>query len=228
MEPKAVTTWKYLAPNPKSAYTQLFIAGRRIRARTLYGAYMSAEEPMTPEEIAADYDLPLAAVEEAIAYCKSDPPEIRIDFEREERIPITDSEVGTNRYRPRRSREFSSHEALFRRRHGRRAAGETLAASRPRHHAPRRDRNGRKTDLVQLTRAIREGRAILTKNYDDFLILHELVAQAKGVPPGVIAIRQKNDSTRDLTPKGIVNALRKLEASGAPVENQYIVLNHWR
>ena len=86
MEPKTATVWKHLAPNPKSAYTQLFVVGRRIRARTLYGAYMSAEEPMTPEEIAADYNVPLEAVEEAIAYCKSDPPEIRIDFEREERL----------------------------------------------------------------------------------------------------------------------------------------------
>ncbi len=80
------TTWKHLAPNPKSAYKQLFIKGRRIRARDLYGMYMSAEEPMTPAEIAADYDLPLEVVAEAIAYCQTDPPEIREDFEREERI----------------------------------------------------------------------------------------------------------------------------------------------
>ena len=46
---------------------------------------MRAEEPMTPEEIAADYGLPLEAVQEAIAYCQSDPPEIKEDFEREER-----------------------------------------------------------------------------------------------------------------------------------------------
>lgn len=86
MDPKPATTWKFLAPNPKSAYKQLFIKGRRIRARTLYGAFMSAEEPMTPAEIAADYDLPLEVVEEAIAYCQSDPPEIKEDFEREERL----------------------------------------------------------------------------------------------------------------------------------------------
>ena len=86
MNPKPVTAWKFLAPNPKSKYKQLFIAGRRIRARILYGMYMSAEEPMTPAEIAADYDLPLEAVEEAISYCQTDPPEIKEDFEREERI----------------------------------------------------------------------------------------------------------------------------------------------
>lgn len=80
------TQWQHLAPNPKSAYKQLFIKGTRIRARVLYGLYMSAEEPMTPEEIAADYNLPLAAVQEAIAYCQTKPPEIDEDFRREERL----------------------------------------------------------------------------------------------------------------------------------------------
>jgi uncharacterized protein (DUF433 family) len=86
MNPKPATMWKLLAPNPKSAYKQLFLKNRRIRARDLYGMYMNAGEPMTPAEIAADYDLPLEAVEEAIAYCQTDPPEIKEDFEREERI----------------------------------------------------------------------------------------------------------------------------------------------
>jgi uncharacterized protein (DUF433 family) len=79
------TVWQHLAPNPKSAYKQLFIKGRNIRARTLYGLFMSAEEPMTPEQIAEEYDLPLEAVKEAIAYCQSDPAEIKEDMEREER-----------------------------------------------------------------------------------------------------------------------------------------------
>ena len=86
MPPPTPIIWKYLAPNPKSAYEQLFIRGRRIRARTLYGMYMSTEAPMTPEEIAREYDLPVDAVKEAITYCQSDPPEIKEDFEREERI----------------------------------------------------------------------------------------------------------------------------------------------
>jgi uncharacterized protein (DUF433 family) len=86
MKPSNSTAWKYLAPNPKSAYKQLFIQGRRIRARTLYGMYMSAEAPMTAEEIAREYDLPVEAVKEAIAYCQGDPPEIKEDFEREERF----------------------------------------------------------------------------------------------------------------------------------------------
>jgi len=43
-----------------------------------------------------------------------------------------------------------------------------------------------------------------------------------------IYLRRENDPTRDLTPKGIVAALRKLESAGVPVDNEYIVLNQWR
>jgi uncharacterized protein (DUF433 family) len=81
-----VTQYKYLERDPKSSYKQLSIKGRRIKARTLYGKYVSEEEPRTPQQIAKDYDLPVEAVLEAIAYCESDPPEIREDFEREERL----------------------------------------------------------------------------------------------------------------------------------------------
>jgi uncharacterized protein (DUF433 family) len=84
--PQTVGEWKYLAPNPKSHYKQLFIKGTRIRARTLYGLFMSEEEPRTPEQIAADYELPVEAVKEAIAYCESKPPEIEEDFRREEAL----------------------------------------------------------------------------------------------------------------------------------------------
>ena len=81
-------TWKYLAPDPKSPrYRQLFIKGRRIAARTLYGMYVSQEDPkMTVEEIAADYSLPVEAVVEAIAYCESNPPELQADMEADERL----------------------------------------------------------------------------------------------------------------------------------------------
>ncbi len=85
MDTTTTSSWKHLAANPKSAYKQLFIKGRRIRDRDVYGLFMSAEEPMTPQEIAAGYDLPLEVVQEAIAYCQTDPPEIKEDFAREER-----------------------------------------------------------------------------------------------------------------------------------------------
>jgi uncharacterized protein (DUF433 family) len=84
MSEPTTTTWKYLEPRPKSFYRQLFVKGTRIRARVLYGMYMSAEEPQTPEQIAEDFKLPLEAVREAIAYCQSNPPEIAEDFRKEE------------------------------------------------------------------------------------------------------------------------------------------------
>jgi uncharacterized protein (DUF433 family) len=74
------TKWQYLERDPKSSYRQLSIKGRRVKARTLYGRFMSAEDPQTIEQIAADWNLPIEAVKEAIAYCQSDPPEIRQDF----------------------------------------------------------------------------------------------------------------------------------------------------
>ena len=79
-------TWKYLDRKPGSSYKQLFVKGRNIAARTLYGCYMSEEEPMTPEEIASDRDLPLEVVLEAIAYCETNPPEIAEDWAYDEAI----------------------------------------------------------------------------------------------------------------------------------------------
>src|SRR5437773_3721731 len=78
--------YKYLTRKPKSVYKQLFIKDRWVSARTLYGRYVSEEMAMTPAEIAADYELPLEAVLEAIAYCESNPPEIAQDFARDEAL----------------------------------------------------------------------------------------------------------------------------------------------
>jgi len=85
-----------------------------------------------------------------------------------------------------------------------------------------------KSDAVQLTCAIHEQRACLSRNYVDFEELHLLIAEAHGHHFGVLIVRRENDPRRDLTAKGIVAALRKLEAAGVPMDNEYIVLNHWR
>ncbi|MFO0964117.1 MAG: hypothetical protein U0793_00835 [Gemmataceae bacterium] len=80
-----MTSWKYLAPKPKSSYKQLFVKARWVAARSLYGQ-LFGEDARTPEEVARDYDLPLEAVLEAITYCRSDPPEIREDWADEEKL----------------------------------------------------------------------------------------------------------------------------------------------
>lgn len=88
MTTPAPTVWLHLARKPGSNYRQLFIKGRNISARTLYGQYLDGEDGpgRTPEQLAEDFDLPLEAVREAIAYCESDPPEIRADWEMEEAL----------------------------------------------------------------------------------------------------------------------------------------------
>jgi Domain of unknown function (DUF5615) len=85
-----------------------------------------------------------------------------------------------------------------------------------------------KSDPKHLTKAIGDDRACLTKNYEEFFDLHELVLESGGSYPGVLVVRQDNDPTRDMSPKGIVTAIRKLEAPGVPIANEYIELNHWR
>src|SRR6266850_3696033 len=82
---ETVTNWKYLVRKPKSNYQQLFIKDRWIAARTLFGQTVG-EDSRTPDQLAADYRLPLEAVLEAIAYCESNPPEIREDLRREQEL----------------------------------------------------------------------------------------------------------------------------------------------
>jgi uncharacterized protein (DUF433 family) len=76
--------WKFLERRPGSSYQQLCIKGKRIWAWTLYCESLSDKEPRTPEELAADWGVPLEAVQEAIAYCQSDPPELREDHRKDE------------------------------------------------------------------------------------------------------------------------------------------------
>ena len=94
---ETITKWKYLVRKPKSAYQQLFINDRWVAARTLFGQSVG-EDSRTPEQLATDYRLPLEAVLEAIAYCASNPPEIREDWQREQSV-IDD--IGTNDTIPR-------------------------------------------------------------------------------------------------------------------------------
>ena len=84
------------------------------------------------------------------------------------------------------------------------------------------------TDPVHLTYAIRQGRVALTSNHDDFEELHDLILQARGHHPGIVAIRHDNDPRRDLTNRGICLALRNFEGSGVAIPDTFVVLNHWR
>ena len=83
-------------------------------------------------------------------------------------------------------------------------------------------------DPIHMTHAIREGRVMLSGNHADFAALHDLILQAGGHHPAIIVIRFDNDARRDITPAGVVEALRNLQTADVPLADSFYVLNHWR
>jgi hypothetical protein len=62
------TPSQFLEQRAGPNYHQRFVRGRNMRAEILYRATIGLE-PRTPEEVAGDFGVPLAAVHEAIHYC---------------------------------------------------------------------------------------------------------------------------------------------------------------
>jgi hypothetical protein len=60
--------YKYLQPKRGSRYQQLAVGGR-IRAEILYRETLGPE-PLSPQQVANEYGLPVEAVLEAIDYCQ--------------------------------------------------------------------------------------------------------------------------------------------------------------
>lgn len=85
-----------------------------------------------------------------------------------------------------------------------------------------------KRDPEHLLRSTQDGRAILTMNYKDFEPLHYLVIGCSGVHRGIILIRRDNDPRKNLTNKGIVSAIAKVERAYPDLGNELITLNDWR
>ncbi len=83
-------------------------------------------------------------------------------------------------------------------------------------------------DPVHLTHTAEEDRILLSGNHDDFRKLHNLVVRTGGAHPGIVIVRRDNDPRRDMSARTVVRSIDNLLASGAPIENQFIILNHWR
>jgi predicted nuclease of predicted toxin-antitoxin system len=83
-------------------------------------------------------------------------------------------------------------------------------------------------DPVQLKHAIKDDRALLSYNYRDFEMLHELIMQAQGHHPGILIVRRDNDPKRDLSAHGIVRAIRNLSAASVLLRDGFVILNQWR
>jgi len=70
--------------------------------------------------------------------------------------------------------------------------------------------------------------ALITRDYDDFLDLHDLVQATQGRHAGILVVRADNDPSRDMKDRDIVRALVNLEHARVPIANGFHILNHWR
>ncbi|MBI3467957.1 MAG: DUF5615 family PIN-like protein [Planctomycetes bacterium] len=83
-------------------------------------------------------------------------------------------------------------------------------------------------DAVHLAHAILLDRVLLSRNYDDFGDLHDLIMVARGHHPGIFLVRRNNGGKRSLSPAGIVRAITRLLAAGVLLQDQLHVLNQWQ
>ena len=83
-------------------------------------------------------------------------------------------------------------------------------------------------DPVHLTRAVQQDRVLLTRNYVDFEILHNLVMMVQGHHTGILVVRRDNDPKRNLKMHQIVRAIRNLEAASYMLADRYEILNPWQ
>jgi len=75
--------YRYLVPDYWSSYKGLFLKDKRkLRAEWIYFETVG-EDARTPEQVAADFELPLEAVLEAIHYCEHSEEFLRQERERE-------------------------------------------------------------------------------------------------------------------------------------------------
>jgi hypothetical protein len=79
-------------------------------------------------------------------------------------------------------------------------------------------------DEVHFRFAASRGLVLLTRNCHDFDVLH----QANPHHPGILAVYQDNDRSRDMSYADIVRAIANLEAAAVELADGFHVLNVWR
>lgn len=80
-----------------------------------------------------------------------------------------------------------------------------------------------KSDRTVLNFACSQQRVLLTRNCNDFLILHE----ANSNHSGILAIYQDAAPKKAMNYIAIVRAITNLESTGLSIAGQFIVLNHY-
>ena len=85
------------------------------------------------------------------------------------------------------------------------------------------------SDQAHLAHAIRDRRAILTRNYRDFEDLHDLVVSAsQGHHCGILVVLFDANPRNRMSLGDIARAVRNLENAGTAIADSYHELNHWQ
>ena len=96
-----------------------------------------------------------------------------------------------------------------------------------------------KEDFLVLDYARVKNRILLTQNCDDFEgegcavtrripnHLVEALHQANSEHPGILAVYQNNDRSKDMSREEVVKAIANIETAKIELTNQFISLNQW-
>jgi uncharacterized protein DUF5615 len=176
-------------------------------------------------------------VREAIEYGRSDPPEIAADIAREEAIVAAS---GQSTAEP----EYISRPKILSAEEWARLLSWTFAIMRlyldddsvdsalirlltaAGHDVliPAVAGTAGQEDAIHLMRSIQTNRSFMTRNYDDFKLLHDLVLFSGGHHPGILVVRRDNDPSRDMSNRAIVQAGAK---SPAPAQDSATRFTSW-
>ena len=77
------TSYKYIGRRYGTGYQQFFINGTKHRAENMWAETLG-DDARTPEQVAADFGVPVEAVYECIHYCENNPDVLRQDYEMEQ------------------------------------------------------------------------------------------------------------------------------------------------
>jgi hypothetical protein len=83
-------------------------------------------------------------------------------------------------------------------------------------------------DTVHFMRSIQTNCTLLTRNYDDFKLLHDLVVLSGGHHPGILVVRRENNPSRDMSNRAIVQAISNVATADVTIRDSFHILNHWR
>ena len=67
-------------------------------------------------------------------------------------------------------------------------------------------------------------RILLTRNCNDFHVLHQI----NSLHPGILAIYQDSEIGKNMSYQSIVKAINNIEIAEVDIKNQFIILNQWQ